>query len=433
MSFAATILQFVYGGIDYDKPLWQLIAEQRMKTTNNGLHPGRFVNCIEITMHAYKALLLQSPVFPSTSPLPTLPPFIPGYLAAVHKRILSLDESKQAYFFEEKNCSFSTLKTILKKNNVPFYSHLIIMASLKKLPGGHALSGIVLPNGLYLYDAQGFLPEAWLDENQFDEFYSISHVYVHDSETSLKAIEVFIEQCKSESALPMSPLKEIQPNDEPLLPPVLLGQRLLEFVQLELFRLQAKATIAAGIEQPYLQEKIKEYGQISDDLLNTESNTNLLVSRIKTLVNTAKIVKCHRYSLNWFDPQSLDYFRTFFTPHSEIKVYTGTSSFIEINEYLQSYLMHEIIRLCLLNELDNKYIENKINNFIEELEYLVSGQLNGAHLDSTLERINTLSTQGRHWFGIWGSKSELHYKTYLEPIKNILIDAQENVIWQQPF
>lgn len=237
MSFAATILQFLYGGKDYEKPSWQRVAEQRMRTTNHGFHPGRFVNCIEITMQTYKALLLRSPVFPSTSPLPTLPPFIPGYLASVHKRILSLDESKPAYFFEGNNGSYSALKTILKKNNVPSYSHLIIMAHLKKLPGGHALSGIVLPkeseSSLYLYDAQGFLPESWLDENQFDEFYSVSHVYVHDSETSLQAIEAFIEQCNRDSVLSMVPLKEAQSSDKQLLPAALLGKRLLEFVKLE--------------------------------------------------------------------------------------------------------------------------------------------------------------------------------------------------------
>lgn len=168
-------------------------------------------------------------------------------------------------------------------------------------------------------------------------------------------------------------------------------------------------------------EKIKEYEHISDELRDAPSNHDQLASKLKILANTAKIVKGHRYSYNWFDPQSLEYFRKFFTSYLEIKTYAGTSSFIDINEYLQNYLMSEIIRLCLLNELNNQSIENKINHFIEELEYLVSTELNEEHLNSALKLINISSAQARHWFGMWTSRSDHHYKTYLEPIKNLLL------------
>ncbi len=71
MKFASLFLQYLYGGKDLPQPKWLELANRKLQAMNTGYHLGRFVNCLEITMHAYKALLENQGTF-----FQQLPPYL---------------------------------------------------------------------------------------------------------------------------------------------------------------------------------------------------------------------------------------------------------------------------------------------------------------------------------------------------------------------
>lgn len=435
MKYASFFLQWLYGGKNLEIPDWQIIANQHLQTMNNGYHPGRFINCIEITMHAYKALLSNKGIFfPNVTPLPTIPPRIPGYISQVDSRMVLLDGSKRAHYSRMYNQNYAQLLEYIETNNFSVYSHLIILAQLKKIPGGHALSGIVVPNEsnegirVYLYDAQGFLPEAWLYPEQFDEFYSIESVYVYDSEDSKTAVKAFIDRCKTEaSSIDDKPEQTSVIASQTISEIEVIKAKLIEFIKLELFRLEAKLIVSPHNDTTYLQDKIDKYKKILVELIDNKSDDEPHLSIAKIFVRTAKTVKNHCYSYNWFDPQSLIHFRHYFEKFISHKKFQEKPSINAITDYIAIYLIYEIIRLSLINEYTNSYIDGKVELLIDQLRDLFSEKNDTNHLKNCLIEIQKISSMTRHWFGFYTAATssnlfDMYLKSVLEDLNEILIE-----------
>ncbi len=438
MKYASSFLQWLYGGKNLEMPSWQIIANQNLQIMNNGFHPGRFINCIEITMHAYMALLSNKGIFfPNVTPLPTLPPRIPGYISQMNSRMVVLDGSKKAHYSRMYNQNYAQLLEYLETKKFSVYSHLIIFAQLKKIPGGHALSGIVVPiesnEGIrvYLYDAQGFLPDAWLHPEQFDEFYSIDSVYVYDSEDSKTAVKAFVDRCKTEAySIEDEPEQTSKITSQTISEIEVIKAKLLEFIKLELFRLEAKLIVSPHNETLYLQDKIGEYKKILIELIDNKSDdeSHLLIAKI--FVRTAKTVRNHCYSYNWFDPQSLVHFRHYFEKFISHQKFQEKPSINTITDYIALYLIYEIIRLSLINEYTNSYIDGKVKLYIDQLRNLFSENNDRNHHKNCLIEIQKISSTTRHWFGFYTAATSSNlFNMYLKPIQEdlneILIELKD--------
>lgn len=421
MSYAAIVLQWLYGGHDYEMPQWQRVARERLQTMNQGWHPGRYINCIEITIQALKTLLTHSPVFPLANPLSKLPFWVSDYANNAHERMLNLDETRRATMMKIEGMPSKVFHDYLFVNQFPLYTHMIILAELKKIPGGHALSAILLPDERYegrtrifFYDAQGFLPDSWLDPEQFDEFYTINYVYFYDSPTVQEAMQRFINSCKSAEpqlqAIAESSSRQSQ-----------IREHMIEFVKLELYRLQTKPIVSPGSNTEYLEEKIEAYEKVFSALISKSDVEPLILSNARLLWSIAQTVKCHRYSFNWFDPQSFKHFCGFFSAYSKQLSLRSDLSLESPIEVIANFLLAEVIRLCLINEYSNYYLDQKIEAYIGLLERLLSLPATQADLNILLQDIQKNSSTPRHWSGaLWGSCSQSIYDEYLKPLADYL-------------
>lgn len=427
MKFASYLLQSLYGGKEAEQAEqadWQKIANQRLQTINYGYHPGRFINCIEIAMHAYKALLTtQGSLMSAATPLPMLPPHIPDYLEHLHERMLNLDESKKAKFYFRAKLAYQEIVDFIVPHQLPLYSHLILFADLKKLPGGHVFSGIILPDQsaigfkLYFYDAQGFIPESWFSVEQFDEFYSVSHFYVHDSDASQQAIKAFINSCQLAVDKP-----ELQGSGDKSINELGIAKlRLLEFIRLELFRLEAKVNVTVVSSTIAVQDKIKEYNSIYEELHEDKGEYGSYLSFARLFIKTAAAVKNHSYSYNWFDPQSLVHFRSYFEKlFLPVSLEAGAEQPV-LTVSIANYLLNEITRLAMLNELSNSAIETKITAYFEQLEALLTRDVSLADLKSRLQKIKDISGMTRHWLSFpFAAASSAQFNTHLQPLESYL-------------
>ena len=420
MKFASLFLQYLYGGKDLPQPKWLELANRKLQAMNTGYHLGRFVNCLEITMHAYKALLEnQGTFFPAVTPLPTLPNLIPGYLHSLHTRFTHLDETKQARSFIF-NFNYAQLSEHVAELKIPAYSHLIIFAKLNKLPGSHALSGLVIPEEtgdgvrIYLYDAQGFLPDAWLHPDQFDEFYTLEKIFVYDSVHTQEAIKAFVEQCQAET----NTSQEISsPPPKPSMNTI--KTKLVEFIRLEIFRLEAKALVTSQQDMPWQQEKIAAYYTCLNNLNELNKDPYLLTA--EQFIQAARIVKKHSYSYNWFDPQSLEHFRTYFNQFFLLQPFQAEFALESVSEYLKLYLICEVGRLCLLNEYSNEHIDKKINFYMEQLTYLTTGEHDAERLLNRINNIQKIASTTRHWLTFYSQATSASlFDDYLQPVQQLL-------------
>ncbi|CEK11551.1 hypothetical protein [Legionella hackeliae] len=438
MGRISTILQYIYGGKDFVQPQWQLIATQHLKKMNEGYHLGRFINCIEITVHAYKAITTtKGNFFPNVTPLPSLPPLIPGYMEHLQSRMLLLDNTKNAQYHWMSGCSYEQLFSFIADKAIPLYSHLIVFAKLKKLPGGHALSAIVVPNAatsgfeLFFYDAQGFLPDSWLHAEQFDEFYSVESLYVYDSEESRNGTKNFIDKCKSEALSPanLAENKKSKPPTSVMNYPALIKEKLKEFVELELFRLEAKFIVASGYDTSWLQKKMEEYERILDELFAEQAGQEIYLMVAKLFIQTAKLVKNHSYSYNWFDPQSLKHFRLYFEKYISLEKIQTKQSIDEQKNYIASYLICEIMRLSLLNEYTNIYIDKKVDLYLQQLKNLFSKPNTTGSLIKIIKDISKISSIARHWFSFYGANSSsIVFDTYIKPLQKCLVQSAQQTL-----
>ena len=423
MKFASLFLQYLYGGKDLPQPKWLELANQKFQAMNMGYHLGRFVNCLEITMHAYKALLEnQGTFFPTVTPLPSLPNFIPGYLQSLYPRFISLDETKRARSFFISEFNYAQLATYLAELEIPAYSHLIIFAKLNKLPGSHALSGLILPdetgNGIriYLYDAQGFLPDAWLHPEQFDEFYTLEKIFIYDSERTQRAVKTFVKQCQFETA---NTHEVSSQAPEPCMNS--MKTKLMEFLRLEIFRLDAKAIVASQQDTLWQQEKIEAYYTCLNELHDPDKDPYLLTA--EQFIQTATIVKKHSYSYNWIDPQSLEHLRTYFNQILLLQPFQAEFALEPIRDYLKRYLICEIGRLSLLNEYSNEHIDKKINLYFEQLELLTATEHDTERLLSRINNIQRIASTTRHWLTFYSQATSASlFDDYLRPVQQLLQD-----------
>lgn len=430
MKLASTFLQYIYGGKNLEQPEWLSIAMQKLQTMNAGYHWGRFINCIEVTLHAYNALLEnQGTFFPNVTPLPTLPPLIPGYIEQLHPRMLTMDETKISYRLSGYGLNYTQFVNYLTNKQIPAYSHLILFATLKKIYGSHALSGFVVPNEagngihFHLYDAQGFLPDTWLHPEQFDEFYSFEMCYVYDSKKTQNAIKIFIDECKS-AALNRS--EQEKTTEDETQKPDLMREKLYEFIKLELFRLEAKLIVASTQNTTALEDKINQYKEILSQLITNKFEQNTYQLTADFFVKTAKIAKNHHYSCNWFNPQSSENFYAYFKKFIPHTSFQGAYTVDAITQYIAMYLTHEIARLSMLNEYTNSYIEEKIALYTKELENLFFQAANLSLLNTRLEEIKKISAIPRHWSTMYlPTTSSTSFDTYLKPLQEHLINEMQ--------
>lgn len=432
MKFASAFLQYLYGGKNLEQPEWLSVAMQKLQTMNAGYHWGRFINCIEVTLHAYHALLEnQGSFFPSVTPLPTFPPLIPGYMGQLHPRMIAMDETKTGYHLSGYNLNYAQFVQHLTNKQIPAYSHLILFAALKKIPGSHALSGFVVPNDagngieVHLYDAQGFLPDAWLHPEQFDEFYALEVCYVYDSEKTQKGVKIFIDECKS--VVLNTPNQEKTEQDAPN-DLTLMREKLREFIKLELFRLEAKLIVATTQDTRSLQDKINEYKELLSQLVTTKFPSNAYQLTADFFVKTAKIAKNHHYSYNWFNPQSAENFHTYFKKFIPHRSFQGAYTIDAMTHYIASYLTHEIARLSMLNEYMNRSIEEKIALYTKELEHLFSQEASTSTLNTRLEEIKKISAKPRHWSTMYlTATSSTSFDIYLKALHEHVIKEMDAI------
>ena len=429
MKFASSFLQYLYGGIELPQPKWLTVAYNKLQALNTGYHFGRFVNCIEVTMLAYKTILEnQGTFFPSVTPLPTLPNLIPGYLSKLHTRFIALDTSQKARSLHVSNFSYAALCQYIRENQIPAYSHLIIFAQLNKLPGGHALSGLVVPDEsetgvtVYLYDAQGFLPDTWLHPQQFDEFYTIDTVYIYASEETQLAVKTFVDQCKltvkdsNNQEQPLAPVGKSEPSHDI----EQMQEKISEFIRLELFRLEAKLMVSQ--QTPHEQEKkVTTYQTLLAELIHPAPQKDPYLLTAELFIQTGKIVKNHSYSYNWFDPQSLEHFRKYFEKFMTHQPFQGEFSLEAATQYLKHYIIREITRLSLLNEYNNGYIDSKIDLYLKQLEKLLPVEQDRQELLTVISDLSKIATQTRHWLNFYSQATSASlFTAYLRPIEEQL-------------
>jgi hypothetical protein len=420
MKLAQTILQILYGGKD-TRPEWQIKATNALQELNWGYHPGRFINCIEITMHAFKCITLSKGELKfNVTPLPNLPPFLAEYHSQkLDKRFRELEDDKKPVKWQKlsKEGSYSSLINWLKTSHIPAYSHFILFTNLKKLPGGHVISGIVLPEdekglSVFLYDAQGFIPDAWLSAEQFDEFYEVMYFYVYQSELTRQSVEHFVNQCQQ----PQYDEPKVLVTDHSANGLSLIKDKLISFIELELFRINAKQLVSGGNDK-YTQVKIESYQVVLSHLSKT-NDSELTYSWIaKKAFELAQIAKQHCYSSNWLDPQSLNHYRTYFQAEITHMNYEGQPEIDACLPFIKQFLLGEIIRIGMVNEWSSTEIENKVDKLIQHLEALQQEALTEDQLLTILSNLQQTCCQKRHTFGFFTPESATAFNHYVLPIQ----------------
>ncbi len=267
---------------------------------------------------------------------------------------------------------------------------------------------------IYLYDAQGFLPDAWLHPDQFDEFYTLEKIFVYDSVHTQEAIKAFVEQCQAET----NTSQEISsPPPKPSMNTI--KTKLVEFIRLEIFRLEAKALVTSQQDMPWQQEKIAAYYTCLNNLNELNKDPYLLTA--EQFIQAARIVKKHSYSYNWFDPQSLEHFRTYFNQFFLLQPFQAEFALESVSEYLKLYLICEVGRLCLLNEYSNEHIDKKINFYMEQLTYLTTGEHDAERLLNRINNIQKIASTTRHWLTFYSQAASASlFDDYLQPVQQLL-------------
>lgn len=415
MKIAAYLLQTIYGGEDKLTPLWLKNFSTLLQKMNHGYHPGRFINCIEVSLIAFKTILENKGNYlPAVSPLPTLPPFIPNYMERLEQRIQSLDTEEPLIVRNIE--SYGELNQYIINYQIPLYSHLLVQANLKLLPGGHAFSGIIAPDEqglpkIYFYDAQGFLPEAWLHPEEFDKFYTLENVYIHQSSKTLTAIAEFIRFCQKED-LHMHALAPIDEDTNSFA--VLLQQRLQAYLFLEYFRLQANFIICSE-KSEFLQKKLHQYETLVEEIQNSAILAPEKLAKL--IIEISSIAKQHVYSFNWFNPQSFTHFLENSKELISHQKYEGPlNDLTAIRNYVNVYLLKEILRLAQRND-SSTYTLDKMKRFTQIATELNGQPLSGALISQILERIQHSSKVNCHWLGMLSvSTSALNFNNYIQPI-----------------
>ena len=422
MNYAQTVLQLIYGGND-TRPEWQKNATRNLQEINWGYHPGRLINCIEISIHAYKTILLSQGLLKISVPaLSNIPLFIPGYAQQMMRR-LSLAESELLPVSRQQLKSAGSYQNLIDwliNKNVPAYSHLIILTKLQKLPGGHVISGIVLPSKemgyeLFLYDAQGVMPDGWLAKDQFDEFYAIEQFFVYQSEQTRQSTTHFLKQF-----LQTTPDNTPQEKaNKPINKPKEFREKLLSFIKLELFRLSAKQIVSAT-EDDYTTGKINDYQQIYQELFEINEKEITYAALVQSLLKTAKIAKQHCYSYNWKSPQSLAYYKQYFQNMVCHRQFTEDATPLAFQKYLIQFLVNEITRICMVNETFNTEIEKKAEKLFNHLQSLEVLQPDVQLLMELAKTIEATCQEGRHTITFYSPESATAFNTYVAPILSLM-------------
>lgn len=422
MKYAQAFLQFLYGGID-TRPDWQICATNTLQELNWGYHPGRFINCIEISMHAFKSILLSKGKLRfSVTPLPTIPPFIPGYTEKLYERFSTLENEDRRVCRQRLGSggTYQALLDWLSEHNVPAYSHFILLTDLKKLPGGHVISGVVLSSddkglSVFLYDAQGFIPDAWLAEEQFDDYYSIDFFFIYQSELTRESVRSFVNQFQSPKADLHAPKIEERFKSHSLL----LRDKLLSFIELELFRLNAKQLVAAK-EDENITAKIKDYQNVLGNL-SKKADLEITYSFIaRCLLETSQIVKQHSYSLNWFNPQSFSHFMIYFQDEVNHSPFNSSAELGVYIDYLNHFLIFEIIRICMINESTNIKVDKKVEKLIGHLEEMEQDELQETQLLEIIHKLKQTCCERRHMFGFYTPESAIAFNNYILPLQSVI-------------
>ncbi|OJY42257.1 MAG: hypothetical protein BGO90_01935 [Legionella sp. 40-6] len=418
MNFATYFLQTLYGGVSRPIPSWLKNMHKILQRMNKGYHPGRFINCIEVSLNAFKTLLEnQGNYLPHVAPLSNFPPFISNYMEQLAIRIQELDHEKPITV-NAWGYTYERLLNYITTHEIPFYSHLLVFADLKPLPGGHVFSGIVVPDAhnkpiVYFYDAQGFLPETWLHPEEFDQFYTLETVYIHQSPDTQKAIKKFIHFCQNHDSINLN--LDIKQEENFFM---LLQQRLQEYLKLECFRLQSNR-FTSNNQSALLQAKLDQYEHLLEEITPAALSPERLGIFIK---QTALVAAHHVYSFNWFNPQSFIHFFENSKDLVKHEHYTGITDITEMKNYLNAYLLKEILRLSQRNDATN-YTLNKVEQYCSLLQELNQQEIDEEYLSRMLHKIHYLSQKSCHWLGMIKSPlSLMNYEEYLKPLEE-RIDA----------
>ncbi|MBN9231788.1 MAG: hypothetical protein J0I93_13195, partial [Legionella sp.] len=130
----------------------------------------------------------------------------------------------------------------------------------------------------------------------------------------------------------------------------------------------------------------------------------------------------HVYSFNWFNPQSFIHFFENSKDLVKHEHYKGITDITEMKNYLNAYLLKEILRLSQRNDATN-YTLNKVEQYCSLLQELNQQEIDEEYLSRMLHKIHYLSQKSCHWLGMIKSPlSLMNYEEYLKPLEE-RIDA----------